>query len=76
MTKPQYDYEAHCCRGLQINSDHMGFFNVHLNLSNRVLFAFRLHLNAAAVAGNRTRALGLSSSTPYVFNYHGGWLLY
>lgn len=52
-------------------SDHLGLFNVRLNRSTRLLFAFGPDRSATATAGNRTSALELSSATPYVLNYHG-----
>lgn len=57
--------------GLQSNFDRLGFFNVHLNLSTRVFFAFHPHLNAAAVAAIRSH-IEFSKSTPKPLSYHDG----
>lgn len=46
-------------------------FTVHLNQST---LAFRRHQNAAAIGGNRTRILDVSSATPYLTSYRGGSL--
>ena len=46
------------------NFDHLGFFNVHLNLSTRASNIFASIKNAAAAAGIQSRDFWVSSRAP------------
>lgn len=54
----------HTVVGDSINLDHLGFFDVHLNLRTWMFSAFHPHQIAAAVARIRSHDLVLSSPTP------------
>ncbi|KAH7977139.1 hypothetical protein HPB51_027000 [Rhipicephalus microplus] len=57
------------------NFDHLGFFNVHPNLSTRAYNISASIGNAAATAENRTRDLRVSSRVPQPLDHLGGVLL-
>lgn len=65
MPKPWY-CQARCFGKLQIEFDHMGFFDVHLNLSAHVFCAFRPHPNAVAIVSRVLHTSHLTHDTTVI----------